>query len=60
MNALPFPQMKWALGGALRGFMGEGTLWRDAKPTHTGRTVVAALRAIHPASEAKSPKVTTP
>lgn len=46
MNALPFPQMKWALGGALRGFMGEGTLWRDAKPTHTGKTVVAALQAM--------------
>ena len=46
MNALPAPQMKWALGGALRGFMGEGTLWRDAKPTHTGKTVVAALQAI--------------
>lgn len=46
MNALPFPQMKWALGGALRGFLGDGTLWRDAKPTHTGRTVVAALQAM--------------
>ena len=46
MNALPFPQMKWALGGALRGFLGDGTLWRDAKPTHTGKTVVAALQAM--------------
>ena len=44
--ALPFPQMKWAINGTLRGFMGEGTLWRDAKPTDTGRTVVAALRAM--------------
>ena len=46
MNALPFPQMKWALGGALRGFLGEGTLWRDARPTHTGKTVAAALQAM--------------
>ena len=46
MKALPFPQMAWALQGALRGFLGDGTLWRDAKPTHTGRTVVAALRAM--------------
>ena len=46
MNALPFPQMKWALGGALRGFLGDGTLWRDAAPTNTGRTVVAALRTL--------------
>lgn len=46
MSALPFPQMKWALGGALRGFLGDGTLWRDGKPTHTGQTVVSALRAL--------------
>jgi hypothetical protein len=46
IKALPFPQMAWALQGALRGFLGDGTLWRDAKPTHTGRTVVAALRAM--------------
>lgn len=46
IKALPFPQMAWALQGALRGFLGDGTLWRDAKPTHTGRTVVAALRAV--------------
>lgn len=44
--ALPFPQMRWAINGTLRGFMGEGTLWRDAKPTGTGRTVVAALMAM--------------
>lgn len=44
--ALPFPQMKWAINGTLRGFLGDGTLWRDAKPTDTGRTVVAALRAM--------------
>jgi hypothetical protein len=43
---LPFPQMRWAINGTLRGFMGEGILWRDAKPTDTGRTVVAALRAM--------------
>lgn len=43
---LPFPQMRWAINGTLRGFLGDGTLWRDAKPTDTGRTVVAALRAM--------------
>jgi hypothetical protein len=44
--ALPFPQMRWAISGTLRGFLGDGTLWRDAKPTDTGRAVVAALKAM--------------
>lgn len=44
--ALPFPQLRWAINGTLRGFLGDGTLWRDGKPTDTGRTVVAALRAM--------------
>lgn len=44
--ALPFPQFRMALGGVLRGFLGDGTLWRDGKPTDTGKTVVAALRAM--------------
>ena len=44
--ALPFPQLRWAISGVLRGFMGEATLWRDAKPTNTGRNVVAALKAM--------------
>ena len=44
--ALPFPQLRWAISGVLRGFMGDGTLWRDAKPTNTGRNVVAALKAM--------------
>ena len=44
--SLPFPQMRWAINGTLRGFLGEGILWKDAKPTDTGRTVVAALRAM--------------
>ena len=46
ISALPFPQMKMAINGTLRGFLGDGSLWRDAKPTDTGRTVVAALRAM--------------
>lgn len=46
LAALPFPQFRWAIEGTLRGFMGEGRLWLDAKPTSTGLTVVAALRAI--------------
>lgn len=46
IKALPLPQLRWAIEGTLRGFMGDGTLWRDAKPTDTGRTVVAALKAM--------------
>ena len=46
MADLPIPQMRWALGGTLRGFLGDGTLWMDGKPTHTGQTVVAALKAM--------------
>ena len=46
IKALPFPQFRMAIGGVLRGFLGDGTLWRDGKPTDTGRTVVAAIRAM--------------
>lgn len=46
INALPIPQLKWAIRGALNGFMGEGQLWRDGAPTVTGKTTVAALRAL--------------
>lgn len=46
MAALSVPQMRWALGSTLRGFLGDGTLWRDGRPTHTGQTVVAALLAV--------------
>lgn len=46
IKALPFPQLRMAIGGVLRGFLGDGTLWRDGKPTDTGRTVVAALRGM--------------
>lgn len=44
--ALQFPQFRMAVNGVLRGFFGDGTLWRDGKPTDTGRTVVAAIRAM--------------
>lgn len=44
--ALPFPQLRMAINGVLRGFLGDGTLWRDGQPTDTGRTVVAALRGM--------------
>ena len=46
INALPVPSLKWALRGALDGFLGEGALWRDAAPTITGRTAVQALRMV--------------
>ena len=44
IKALPVPNLRWALRGALDGFMGEGRLWRDQKPTDTGRAAVMALR----------------
>lgn len=44
--ALPFPQMRWAINSTLRGFLGDGTLWREGKPTDTGKTVVSALRVM--------------
>jgi len=46
ISALPVPNMKWALRGALNGFMGEDTLWRDKMPTPTGRLAVEALRRV--------------
>lgn len=44
IKALPTPQHKWAIRGALDGFMGEGKLWRGQDPTPTGRVAVDALR----------------
>jgi hypothetical protein len=44
INALPMPSLKWALRGALDGFLGDGALWRDQAPTQTGRIAVQALR----------------
>lgn len=46
IEALPVPSLKWALSGALNGFMGEDALWRDQAPTATGRTAVMALRMV--------------
>jgi hypothetical protein len=46
INALPAPHYKWALRGALDGFMGEATLWRDGVPTRHGNTAVDALRRV--------------
>jgi hypothetical protein len=44
--ALPAPNLRWALSGALDGFLGDGALWRDRAPTDTGRVAVMALRMI--------------
>jgi hypothetical protein len=44
INALAIPQHKWAIRGALDGFIGEGRLWLDQAPTPTGRAAVDALR----------------
>ena len=46
INALPLPTMKWAIRGALDGFAGEGTLWRDQGATPLGRVAVEALRRL--------------
>lgn len=43
VEALPAPPLRWAIDGALRGFLGEGVLWRNCSPTKLGRTVVSAL-----------------
>ncbi len=46
IDALPVPSLRWAISGALDGFMGEGSLWRDKQPTTTGRVAVQALRMV--------------
>jgi hypothetical protein len=47
MKAMTFPQMIWALRGALDGFMGDASLWRDRSPTSLGKLAVEALRQLH-------------
>lgn len=44
--ALPVPNLRWAISGALSGFMGDGALWRDQRPTTTGKVAVTALRML--------------
>jgi hypothetical protein len=44
IKALPVPNLRWAISGALDGFLGEATLWRDQAPTVTGKAAVQALR----------------
>jgi hypothetical protein len=44
--SLPSPNLKWALSGALSGFLGDGALWRDQAPTATGKVAVQALRLL--------------
>lgn len=44
IKALPTPNHRWAISGALDGFMGDGALWRDQEPTVTGKLAVQALR----------------
>lgn len=46
IKALPVPNLRWAISGALDGFLGDGTLWRDRKPTATGSAAVQALRML--------------
>lgn len=46
ITALPVPSLRWAIRGALDGFLGDGTLWRDQAPTTAGKTAVQALRLI--------------
>lgn len=46
IETLPVPQMKWALRGALDGFMGDSGLWRDTLPTASGVAAVRALKLL--------------
>jgi hypothetical protein len=46
IRSLPTPNLKWAISGALTGFMGDGALWRDQEPTTTGKAAVQALRMV--------------
>jgi hypothetical protein len=46
IKALPAPQLIWAIRGALDGFMGDGSLWRDGSPTAYGRSAVHALKLL--------------
>lgn len=46
IDAISVPNWKWALRGALWGFLGEGCLWRDMAPTNEGIAAVNALRDI--------------
>lgn len=46
IRSLPTPNLKWALSGALSGFLGDGALWRDQAPTTTGSVAVQALRMV--------------
>jgi hypothetical protein len=46
IRSLSTPNLRWALNGALSGFMGDGALWRDQGPTTTGKTAVQALRLV--------------
>jgi hypothetical protein len=43
IRALPTPQHKWAITGALDGFLGGEALWRHRAPTPVGKLAVAAL-----------------
>lgn len=52
IKALPVPSLRWAISGALDGFMGDGSLWRDQRPTTTGRVAVQALRMLAAAQAA--------
>lgn len=46
IKRLPAPQMIWAIRGALDGFLGEGRIWSDGKPTSSGVAAVAALKVL--------------
>ena len=48
INALPVPQWKWAIRGAMNGGIdGLGAdVWRDGKPTSRGKVLVQALVAL--------------
>jgi hypothetical protein len=45
-KVLPTPNHRWALRGALQGFIGEGRLWDAGQPTDLGIVAVDALRRL--------------
>lgn len=46
INSLPAPQYRWAINGALNGFISGETLWRDGRHTQSGANAVSAIKLL--------------
>lgn len=46
INGLPAPQYRWAINGALNGFISGETLWRDGSYTQSGANAVSAIKLL--------------